>query len=283
MELSQLQYFYESAKTENFAKTAERHLVPTSSVSGSVRRLEKELGCQLFDRSSNRLMLNQNGRRLFRALQVAFDAVGDAIKDLTSASQDDREIKMLVRAMRGKITDCVIEHNRIRPHINFRINFDKAEQDFEQYDIIIDEKTDAYPTHERMELCHMRLQLTTSRESPLCSRKLTMKQLASQPFISLGQSSNMHKILVDACKRAGFSPNIAIFSNDMKYYEKLVESGIGIGIERNNPSSLRWRNIAYLEVADFQEESTVYAYFKRETAYGNVEQFLQFLQSKDFL
>jgi len=282
MELSQLQYFYESAKTENFAKTAEKHMVPTSSVSGSVRRLEKELGCQLFDRSSNHLMLNQNGRQLFRALQIAFDAVGDAIKDLTSSTQDDREIKMLVRAMRGKITDFVIEHNRIRPHIHFRINFDKAEQNFEQYDIIIDEKIDAYPTHERIELCHMRWQLTTSRESPLCSRKLTMKQLSGQPFISLGQSSNTHKILIDACKRAGFSPNIAIFSNDMKYYEKLVESGIGIGIERNNPASLRWRDIAYLDVLDFNEESTVYAYFKRETAYGNVEQFLQFLSNKEF-
>lgn len=283
MELSQLQYFYESAKTENFAKTAEKHMVPTSSVSGSVRRLEKELGCQLFDRSSNRLTLNQNGKRLFQALQVAFDTVGEAIKDLTTSGQDDREIKMLVRAMRGNITDYVIEHNRIKPHIGFRINFDKAEQDFEQYDIIIDEKTDAYPTHERIELCHMRLRLTTSRESPLCNRKLTMKQLAQQPFISLGQSSNLHKVLVDACKRAGFSPNIAIFSNDMKYYEKLVESGIGIGIERNNANSLWQRNIAYLDVSDFQEESTVYAYYKRETAYGNVEQFLQFLSSKDFL
>ena len=64
MELLQLQYFYESTKTENFAKTAKKHYVPTSSVSGAVRRLEKELGCQLFDRSCNRLTLNRNGKRL---------------------------------------------------------------------------------------------------------------------------------------------------------------------------------------------------------------------------
>ena len=33
MELLQLRYFYESAKNENFAKTAEKYMVPASSVS----------------------------------------------------------------------------------------------------------------------------------------------------------------------------------------------------------------------------------------------------------
>ena len=110
-----------------------------------------------------------------------------------------------------------------------------------------------------------------------------MKQLANQQFISLGENSNVHKVLIDACRRAGFTPNISILSNDMKYYEKLVESGIGIGIERNTPQNLLRRNIAYLDVTDFDEEAIVYAYFKKHSAYGNVGQFLQFLKTKDFI
>ena len=283
MEILQLQYFLESAENENFAKTAEKHFVPTSSVSGSVRRLEKELDCQLFDRGSNRLSLNANGKRLYHALRIAFDEVSQAIEDLRSADVDNREIQLLVRTMRGNVTDYIIEHNRLKPHVGFRINFDMAERDFEKYDIIIDEKTDRYPTYEALELCRMELRLTTSRGSPLCRRKLTMKQLANQPFISLGENSNIHKVLLDACRRAGFTPNIAILSNDMKYYEKLVESGIGIGIERNTPQNLLRRNIAYLDVTDFEEEAVVYAYFKKHSAYGNVGQFLQFLKTKDFI
>lgn len=283
MELLQLQYFFESAKTENFAQTAEQHLVPTSSVSGSVRRLEAELGCKLFDRTSNRLSLNQNGKRLYQALQIAFDAIGEAVKDLTDVQKDEREIKILVRAMRGNITDYIIEHNRLKPHIRFQINFDIAEQDFGKYDIIIDEKTDAYPDHQETELCRMRLRLVTSRDNPLCRRKLTMKQLAHQPFLTLGEQSNMHHVLMDACRKAGFAPNIIVRSNDMKYYEKLVESGIGIGIERDNPRNFIHRSIAYLEVSDFVVESAVCAYCKKESAYGNIAQFLTFLQGKDFM
>lgn len=282
MELLQLQYFFESAKTENFAKTAERHYVPTSSVSGSVRRLEKELGCQLFDRSCNSLTLNRNGKRLFRALQVAFDEIDSAVKDLTTV-EDNREIRLLVRAMRGKVTDYIIEYNRAKPHIRFQINFDNAGQDFENYDIIIDEHSDLYPTYERMKLCHMRLRLVVSRDSLLARKKLTLKQLAGQQFITLGEQSHVHKILLDACKKAGFQPNISIRSNDMKYYEKLVDSGIGIGVERHNPASMRHRNIAYLDVSDFVEDSVVFAYYQKEIAYGNIAQFLQFLNSKDFL
>lgn len=282
MELLQLRYFFESAKTENFAKTAERHYVPTSSVSGSVRRLEKELGCQLFERSANRLTLNQNGKRLFQSLQVAFDEIDSAVKDLTTV-EDDRVIRMLVRAMRGNVTDYIIEYNRTKPQVQFQINFDNADQDFDKYDIIIDERSDVYSTYERLELCQMRLRLVVSRDSPLARRKLTMQQLSTQQFITLGEQSHMHKILLDACKKAGFRPNIAIRSNDMKYYEKLVDSGIGIGIERNNPRSMRHRNIAYLDVFDFMEESVVFAYYRKEAAYGNVEQFLRFLQNKDFI
>ena len=69
----------------------------------------------------------------------------------------------------------------------------------------------------------------------------------------------------------------------MKYYEKLVDSGIAIGIERDNPKNMHSRNIAYLDVSDFAEESVVFAYYKREAAYGNIEQFLQFLSTKDYI
>ena len=49
MEFLQLRYFYESAKNKSFAVTAKNHMVPTSSVSASVKRLEKEFGTNLFD------------------------------------------------------------------------------------------------------------------------------------------------------------------------------------------------------------------------------------------
>ena len=68
VELLQLRYFYESAKTESFAATAQKFMVPASSVSASVKRLETELGTELFHRTSNRIVLNEKGNSFAKAL-----------------------------------------------------------------------------------------------------------------------------------------------------------------------------------------------------------------------
>ena len=79
MEILQLRYFYLSAKNENFSTTAKIFGVPTTAVSSSVRRLEEELGCKLFDRTHNRIMLNTKGRRFQQALCTIFAELDKAV------------------------------------------------------------------------------------------------------------------------------------------------------------------------------------------------------------
>ena len=147
MEILQLRYFFESARQESFAKAADKYMVPATSVSASVKRLEKELGCPLFDRSCNRITLNENGKRFLKSVSAIFDELDQAVDSLTSATTDTREIRMLVRAMRNVITDRIIEYKTKHPHIAFKTVFDFRETDIEHYDIIIDEETDRYPDY----------------------------------------------------------------------------------------------------------------------------------------
>lgn len=83
MELLQLRYFYESSQNENFAKTAEKFMVPASSVSASVKRLEKELGVNLFNRTSNKITLNEKGYILSEALGEIFEKLDFAVSEIT--------------------------------------------------------------------------------------------------------------------------------------------------------------------------------------------------------
>ena len=278
MEILQLRYFFDSAKNENFTKTAEKYKVPTTSVSASVRRLEKELGCELFHRSSNRIVLNDNGRRLERSLEIVFEELDNALDSLRSVSTDTREIKMLVRAMRGRITDHIIAYKTKHPHVSFKTVFDFDDASFEDYDIIIDEKTDKYRGYECEELYTATIRLRACADSPLCERKLTLKQLSSQPFISIGENNGMHKILMGACKKAGFVPNIVVQSNDLRCVEKCVEAGVGIGLGREPSHTSLSKNVRYLDVLDFNEKQTLCIYYKKQSAYGNVEHFCSFLK-----
>ena len=278
MEFLQLQYFYESAKNENFAKTAEKFMVPATSVSAAVRRLEKELGCSLFDRSSNRIALNANGKRLARSLTVVFSELNQAVEELGAPVADNRQIRMLVRAMRKDITDYIVAYHEKYPHIAFKTVFDFSETDPESYDIIIDQKTDRYPTFESFPLQTLRLRMAVSADSPLRSKRLMLKQLSGEAFISMGEQSNTHRILEQACRAAGFTPNIAVSSNDIQCYEKLLRSGIGIGLIRDSGQTLP--NIAYLDVADFAADYGICVYYNSRAAYGNILHFLNFLKTQ---
>ena len=280
MEILQPRYFFESAKNESFAKTAEKYMVPATSVSASVKRLEKELGCSLFSRSSNRIMLNENGKRLLQSLAVIFDELDQAVDSLTSISTDTREIRLLVRAMRDIITDHIIEYKRRHPHIAFKTVFDFEETDFENYDIIIDEKSDQYSDYESVDLYTTRLRLRAATDSPLCGKKLTLKQLTDQPFISIGHRNSMNRILIDACRQAGFTPNIVVQSNDLLCLRKCIEAGIGIGLSREYPQRKLSPTMKFLDVADFDVSQTICYYYKKQSTYGNVEHFLHFLESK---
>ena len=71
MELLQLKYFCDAAETENFSKTAEKYLVPTSNISQSIKRLEKELDTELFEHRANRIRLNEDGRQFYSDVSKA--------------------------------------------------------------------------------------------------------------------------------------------------------------------------------------------------------------------
>lgn len=279
MELLQLRYFMESAQRGSFAATAEKYMVPATSVSAAVKRLEQELGCRLFDRTSNRIVLNENGAQLLRTLEGVFSQLDSSVQRLSS-QEDTREIRMLVRAMRSDITDHIVAFRVLLPQIRFRTVFDFTPARGEEYDIIIDREGAGHAGYSSFVLHRMQLRLKAAADSPLRGKQLTMAQLRTEDFISLGEESNMTQILLRACRAAGFTPNIAVSSNDIKCYETLVAAGIGIGLERQRTAEESDGRTTYLDVTDFHEEYVVCVYYKEQAAYGNVEKFLQFLREK---
>ncbi|MBQ8408068.1 MAG: LysR family transcriptional regulator [Clostridia bacterium] len=277
MELLQLKYFLDSAESGSFSETAKKHMVPTTSVSAAVKRLENELGFRLFDRSANKITLNKHGKRLKDALQTAFFEIDAAIADISTA-EDDREINLLVRAVRSDISDCIIEYNRRHTGVKFNAVFDFNERDFEKYDVIIDEKSNSYTGYSGFCLVDMQIRMKAARGYFDLPKKLKLADLQSYPFISWGESSNMHKILMNACASAGFSPRIAVQLNDKECYDKMLRAGVGIGLGRENPDE-ELPALQYIDVADFDERYSVFCYYNPKTCFGNVKGFVDYLRS----
>ena len=280
MELLQLRYFSESAESASFTKTANKYGVPVTSVSASIKRLEKEIGCKLFDRTANRVFLNANGKKLLDTANGLLSRLDAAVGELSSENGDSREIKLLIRGMRRRITGDIIEYRKQNPKTAFKTVFDFSKKNYDEYDVIIDTERNVYPHYERFKLYDMRLFLKAAADDPLCGRKLKLSDLRDRPFISMGLESNTHRILERACARAGFIPEISVVCNDIECYEKLLASGMGIGVTRESAEPDN-KNIKALDVSDFDERYTVYSYYRASEYYGNVRSFIDFLRKTD--
>lgn len=280
MELLQLRYFQESATNGSFAKTAQSHNVPATSVSASVKRLEKELGCSLFDQACNRIQLNENGKLFLKTVDEILRKLEHAVYTLQREVDDDRQIRMLVRTTRGEITNAIIAFKQKFPKAIFRTVFDFSETDYDSYDIVIDEQKDDYSGYDRFLFMRTRIRIKAAAKNPLCGKPLTLRQLASASFISIGEQNSMNKILINACRQAGFHPNIAIQCNDIKCYEECLAADVGIALGREYPNAVLSDRIRYLNVTDFDEVQTICCYYKSASAYGIVGDFLRFLQEQ---
>ena len=285
MELLQLQYFYESAQNENFAETAKKYMVPASSVSASVKRLESELGVKLFDRSSNRIALNEKGYYFAGALREIFEKLNQTITAVTEDTQENAQLCILIKARRNWITDLIIQYKKQFPHVHFRVCHDASVSDFNDFDLIIDEQSDKYIDRERFLLSVEQICVKASKNSPLAGETLVFRQLKEQSFIMSQRDGRMWQLLENTGKRCGFIPDVAIESNDRQCILRYVEAGMGLTLgSRRALQDAGEKDIVALNVTDFNEIQSVYVYHhspgKSDTTLSS---FLAFLKSKSNL
>ena len=175
------------------------------------------------------------------------------------------------------VTDHAIAYKTAHSDAKFILTSDFDEQHPEEYDIIIDTKSDQYAAYEYFELYRQRVQLYAAKASPLCNRSLSLRELADQPFVGMSPQGNQYRRLIAACAKAGFSPMLVAQINDAACFFKFISSGVAIG-PAGESAARGVEGIAPLDVRDFCEEQTVCVYYKKQSAWGNVRRFIEFLQ-----
>ncbi len=227
MELLQLKYFCDAAETEKFSETAKKFLVPVSNISQSIRRLERELGIELFHHSGNKISLNKEGRRFYSYVSNALELIENArtsVCDLKAITRG--ELSILITTNMFSVMSTIEKFLKKYPQINLKIfhNTQKAKD----VDIVV---SDMYPpTHtSKMLLYESELSLAMSKTHRLTKKEtVSAADLKDENFVALTTSDSLRNIMIEECMKAGFSPNFTIETYSMNFLRRYVEIGLGV-------------------------------------------------------
>lgn len=239
MELLQLRYFCSAAKSENFSKTAAEFMVPQSTVSQTIKKLETELGISLFDRRGNRVFLNDSGRMFYLTVSrslTEIDNACDTLREIADGSAGS--ISILIKTDRRFIAECIAKYKEKHPNIRFTVHHRTPSEPC-HFDMIIDDREFIHPDMECHSLMRETLLIGVHGDNPLAKRKaLTFNDIADKTFISMPNGNSLYRILNSIFQKNGKSPKIDIFCDDPYFIRKYIELKLGIAI---------WPTISWLE------------------------------------
>ena len=236
MELRQLRYFQKAAQLESITRAAAFFQIPQPAMSQCIVRLEKELGdIKLFDRKNHRLYLNENGRCFLAYVDRMLNELDTGVQVMAQRKQEiSGEIRLLVMENRRFVLSCVSRFSKMYPGVHFSISHEYYSDGEIPYDLCISARQQHGQMHESCPLIRERVVLGVHEDHPLAERnQVNLRDFREEKFITMPAPSALHEITLDACRHAGFEPDICIVCDDPYFIRKYVSEkmGVALGLE----------------------------------------------------
>ena len=241
MEFRQLEHFVAVADERHFTRAAARVHVGQSSLSASIKALERELGDSLFVRDNRRVTLTQAGRALLPAARqclAARDDGRDAVAGLRGVLRGQLNVGAIQTLGVIDLPALLATFRRAHAGVRLRLthaaagDLARAVADGELDIAFVDGPVD----RDRLtitNLGHDALVLAVSRDDPLAERptiRLDDRTLRGRDFVEYRADSALRAQIDAACARVGLSRRVACEVANMQYLVELVLWGVGLSL-----------------------------------------------------
>ncbi|GAA4609216.1 LysR family transcriptional regulator [Actinoallomurus liliacearum] len=216
MELRQLRYFVTVAEELHFGRAAQRLHIVQAAVSQQVRRLERELGVELFDRSPRTVRLTTAGQIFLPEARAVLAAEGRArakIAELVAVRPT--ALRLGTSNGLGEHLDQVLDKLvRFVPQISVELVSAATQARLDQVrtqglDAAFVRGVTEIPELRLIPLWRDRLVIALPTDHPLAEAPvIELARLAGMPLRLADRSRNapLHDLMVSSCRAAGFDP-----------------------------------------------------------------------------
>ncbi len=239
MEIRQIEYFLSVLETGSFSAAADKHYISQSSLSKIINALEKEVGVSLFDRSKRYVSLTEAGKVFLehaRKIDMANRAMFADLKGYISGAVSFSIAAIPVITQYG-ITTYIAQFREVYSHIDFTLdeidglNILPALEEG-RFDLAFTRRQYLDPEKfASIEISKDKLLVVVSKKNHHVTRSsISIKELANDNFIVFDRVTDLHKLILDECGKAGFEPTIFYSSHRKVSVFGLVGANIGIAL-----------------------------------------------------
>lgn len=289
--LSLYKLFYLVCQNGSFSKTAKLLNLTQPSVSYNIKKLEEQLGVNLFERG-NTLIMTPEAEELLPYVEEA----------INSLKNGERKINDLVNLKRGQITIGIPSHigvflltdilknfHQSYPNIKVEVICKSTKELFKllsinKLDILIDsspleENTNGFVVKKiAKEKCAL---VCNSNNVELTNREVKFEEIINYPLIVPLRTSSSTKSLVEVFKEhnISFEPSFEIATSDMIAEMVDLEIGVGFLFER---TITKYSNLRKIDINCSLPEFDIFLLYKDSLLSTTAQEFIRFVNKNTY-
>ncbi|MDD3221082.1 MAG: LysR family transcriptional regulator [Clostridia bacterium] len=242
MDIRQLEYFVEVAKTKNFRKASENLHLSQPALSKSIRLLETELNTVLIARTNKSFELTDTGEALFTKavfLIQQFRDIYKTIEDVRLSNQG--EIKIGIPNILGFLSyfELICEFRKRYPGINISVSGEgtkdiNAALREDRLDLGLGMLSENVPIAKDLQvipLTHDQGVLVVNTNKAYSEvDSISIHDVKDENFVLVNEQYLLYDDIMQLCMQSGFTPKVIAKSSQWDFLLKLVDSNFGVSI-----------------------------------------------------
>lgn len=263
MNLEQLRYFVMVAQLEHYGRAAKALYITQSALSNSMRRLEQELGVELFEHVGRNVVLTPQGKKFLSSVSGILEELDDAVEQMKGFAKESNSrirIGAVASLLRGFLSGLLNAYNN---EISGKVNFDISQKGSTKECIsglrtnLLDVAFCGFPVQESdfewIPLVPQNVVIAVCDSHPLAKEdSVSLADLQNYRLLTYREPSYMYYALQGCFSEWGFKP-VESFEDEISALSVIGSNEDAVAIMLDSIRDVVWDSLKLIPIKEFDK------------------------------